>query len=473
MFSKLYKWHHRIGLLVALPILGWCISGLTHPMMAHLFRIEPAQKFIQPTAIQLDSTTIPLTQALQKHGIDSIVNFRLIQYQGATYYQIVQASQPTVYIHTQHNTMLDNGDQLYASYLARYFLGDSSSTIQAIQLLDEFTFEYKFINRLLPVYKVSFERADKMDVYVSTHSSRLGTLNNNTRRACITTFSYLHNWSFLNAYPTAKLWLMLVFMGLSFFVAASGLVIYGFMWKSLSNNRASSPKASKARNWHRKIGLLVSISTLCFAFSGGYHALAKKNYQAAPTTAPYQYGVENLEQWSNLVAHLDGRLVKDISLAQFNGRAYFRVVWMDKRIEIGYFDCETLELLSKGEERYAIALAEQYTSLPKEKVLLTEPIYKFGGEYGFINKRLPVVKVKYNTPTVDHVYIETSSGKLATHVSTPKRREALSFLMLHKYHFLDPLGKKLRDTVIVGLILGILFVHILGIILWWRSYRKT
>jgi uncharacterized iron-regulated membrane protein len=467
MFNKLYKWHHRIGLLITIPILGWCLSGLTHPMMAHLFKIKPAKRFLMPQPVTLDSTSISLETALAEHDIKSFSNFRLINYQEQSYYQIIKEGEETSYINTATNTKLENGDALYAIYLARYFLGDQTSPITAVTKLDQFTFEYKFINRLLPAYKVSFDRGDGMDVYVETNSARLGTMNNRTRKTCIAIFSYLHNWSFLKGMPNLKLFLMLAFMAMAFFVAASGLTIYGFLWKTFQKQKPS--KSTKNRKWHRRIGLMVSISTLGFAFSGGYHALAKSNAaKVAPLAAPV-FASSTVKELPKLRNKLGGRLVKNISMAQIGTDYFFQVAWMEKATETSYFKTTNLEQLGKGEERYAIYLATKYSKLPSDKVLSTTAIQKFEGEYGFINKRLPVMKVQYDTEEQHSVYVETSTGKLAANISAPKRLEALSFLMLHKYHFIDPIGKTIRDIIIVSLILGIMLVNILGVVLWLKK----
>lgn len=467
MFNKLYKWHHRIGLLITIPILGWCISGLTHPMMAHLFKIKPAKRVLMPRSHTLDSTSISLEQAFVQHNIKEFSNFRLVHYQEQSYYQIIKEGAETIYINTATNTKLENGDEEYATYLARYFLGDDDSPIAGITKLNQFTFEYKFINRLLPVYKVSFERADKMDVYVETNSSRLGTMNNWTRKTCIAIFSYLHNWSFLQGMPNLKLFLMLAFMAMAFFVAASGLTIYGFLWKTFQEQKSS--KSTSNRKWHRRIGLMVSISTLGFAFSGGYHAFVKsKAAKVTPVVAPV-FVQSTIEQFPKLIDKIGDRLIKNISIVKIGTESFFQVFWMEKATETSYFNVATLERLGEGEERYAIHLASTYSKLPTDKILSTTSIQKFEGEYGFINKRLPVTKVQYDTKEKHSVYIETSSGKLAANISAPKRLEALSFLMLHKYHFIDPIGKTIRDIIIVSLVLGIMLVNILGFILWLKK----
>jgi hypothetical protein len=49
----------------------------------------------------------------------------------------------------------ENGDKLYATYLARYFTQDSTSKVKSITLQKTFDGQYQPINHLLPVWKVS------------------------------------------------------------------------------------------------------------------------------------------------------------------------------------------------------------------------------------------------------------------------------------------------------------------------------
>lgn len=469
MIKKLYQWHHRLGLLVTLPILGWCISGLTHPIMANFFKIKPAHRAITIKAPQLDSLAPSLESVLEQQNSSSFQQVRWVQYAGQPYYQLIQAQQQARYLHQETGAVLPQGEEQYAKALAQHFLGDSSSAITGVERVEEFTSEYKYINRLLPVYKVSFDRADGMEVYVSTESSRLGTMNNNLRRMTMAIFSTLHNWDFLKAWPTTKTALMVLFMLLGFLAAASGLLVYGFMWKHFSEKRPDA----RHRRWHRRVGLAVALSTLAFTFSGGYHAFAKTQQERPVVVPAPSYTPSDFALLPVLKAKYKDRPVGNISLVTINEEHYFQIQWLLQHEPLGYFNTKDLQRISQGEERYALAQSKLYTQLPDANVVKTEAIVKFGGEYGFINKRLPVRKVTYDTPEKHAVYIETSTGALAAVMDNSKRLEALSFLMLHKYHFLDtPLGKKGRDVVIVLVVLLIMLVHILGVTLWWRHRKK-
>ena len=61
---------------------------------------------------------------------------------------------------------------------------------------------------------------------------------------------------------------------------------------------------------------------------------------------------------------------------------------------------------------------------------------------------------------------------MSMRTSTPGLIETLSFVNLHKFHFIDPLGKELRDYVLLGAILLILAVSVLGILLIRRKKKQ-
>ncbi|MFK7798533.1 MAG: hypothetical protein AB8E82_13860 [Aureispira sp.] len=461
--KTLYTWHYRLGLLVTIPILGWCISGLTHPIMANFFKIRPAQRTVEVQAPAVDSTAPNLKNILDRQHRQGFKQIRWITYKDEPYYQIIQDKKEALYFHQQTGKFLEDGDKGYAESLARYFLGDFSSTIVGVERVDAFTQEYRFINRLLPVYKVRFARSDGMEVYVSTESSRLGTMNDNWRKQSMALFAALHNWTFLQNWPVLKLSLMLLFMLAGFLAAGSGLLIYGVFWNQLNAQRLDAG----TRRWHRRLGLLVALSTLGFTFSGGYHALAKVQEKPLRTVPAPLYTAEDLTLLPILKAKFADRPVGNVSLVKLEGQTFFQVQWLLQQEPAAYFNTKNLERISQGDERYALAQSKLYTQLPDSEVINTEEIVKFGGEYGFINKRLPVRKINYKTPQNHAVYVEPSTGKIAAVIEDSKRAEAFSFLMLHKYHFLNtPLGKKGRDVVLVSLILMIMLVHILGVLLW-------
>ena len=110
-----------------------------------------------------------------------------------------------------------------------------------------------------------------------------------------------------------------------------------------------------------------------------------------------------------------------------------------------YLHLPDLAILKQGEIMYAHYLANQFSGNSENDILKTEVINKFAGEYGFINKLLPVTKVGYGKNLNERYYVETASGKLSVKINDLEMLEGYSFAFLHKHEFLTPLGKAVKD----------------------------
>lgn len=148
--------------------------------------------------------------------------------------------------------------------------------------------------------------------------------------------------------------------------------------------------------------------------------------------------------------------------------AYFRT-WYGGGLQ--YRNALDGELLADGERLHALALAAQYmpTNAPVKAVRAVD---SFNDEYGFVNKRLPVVAVDYERSDHLSVYVEPRSGALATVVRDADRYEGFSFAFLHKWNFIDGLGHTVRDIIAACFAAGIAATFILGMTLFLRRARR-
>lgn len=462
---RLYQWHRKISLVILIPVIMWTISGLMHPMMAHWFRPRIQNTFLKTPPVHQKAFQVTLREALQQNQLSAFKNFRIVQFLGHTYYQVKTGKHRFVYLNTQDGKLLKNGDKKYAEYLARYFLGDQESAIKSITLLTKYTKEYKFINRLLPVYKISFKRRDRMDLYIDTSSGRLGTFNTKGRKVFLWVFSVFHNFSFLDFNPVLRITLQIVLSSIIFLSALSGLVIYGLFWRRFRKIR---PKDEQGilRKYHRQIGVAVSIVAFTFAFSGAYHAAMKytpdnRNDFYVENT----FTLQDLPKNNQVVFSGYPKGIQDLSLVKMPEGIFYQVTATNTKgvKNITYLHTVTGQALEQGDARYARFLVGKFHGKTEISMLQAEKVTRFGGEYGFINKRLPVQKIALDTP--DHLtyYVETTTSRLAAKVVDAQRREGFSFAFLHKYHALDGLGKNIRDFVMALAALGVLVTSLFGI----------
>ena len=99
----------------------------------------------------------------------------------------------------------------------------------------------------------------------------------------------------------------------------------------------------------------------------------------------------------------------------------------------------------------------------------TEWITKFAKEYGFIFKRIPVIKVQMSDADQTRYYIEPATGILSAKVRNIDGFEGFIFAYLHKWSF-ESVNKDLRDILVSLFAFSNIVVALLGFYLFTRRY---
>jgi hypothetical protein len=464
--QNFYKWHRIFGLIALVPVIMWTLSGLSHPFMSNWLRPEIAREVYKPVPLKT-KPTLSIRQVLDKNGINRLINIGQVCFQGDCYYQVLGTDSAYNYYSANTGVLLPDGDKLYATYLARFFSQDSLSKIKSIRLQKTFDGHYQPINHLLPVWKVAFDRADGMDVYIETGQSRMGTFNNNTRKVMLTVFEQLHTWDFLATIGGDQFRnvVLLVIVSILFFSLLSGLTIYAFFWKKFKtatqNRRADKRSDTRfVHRFHRQIGLIVSFVMFTFIISAAFHLIVKLR-NTGPAQKAYKQQISSKDLvYSNLLLPVADTLIKNTGVVKLNDSIYYQV--SDTKKNVNYFNTTTGAQLANGDKLYATALSSFYLTTGKNTAgkAKVSQIRQFDNEYGFINKRLPVQKVSY--PDGENWYLETTTSQLATKVAGIDRAEGLSFIFLHKYFGMTWAGKNIRDVVSMLAALGVLVVSLFG-----------
>jgi len=538
MRKKIYPLHRRLSIIIAIPVLLWAISGFMHPVMTNI-RPAIATQGIPPVAIDTGRVRFPLAEALRKHHIDSFSALRLVHIDTNWFYQVQplpggtgsdaanQIARVPIYISCTNGNVLIAGDWLYAQYLARQFLegaapykfsahspahvelaipvslhaahdccGAATETVlnpvkgakvANVSMVKAFDNEYKPINRLLPVYRVSFHRPDGIRVYVETTQDRFSFAMDNRRAIFDEIFRLFHTWGWLDFLGKGRLAVELLVALTALFTAVLGIYIF-FTTRSA---RAPGNGLVKARRNHRYTAIVASLFTLLWTFSGSFHAFSKfrddtrDRYFASPHFAAEMASCD----WSRLQAACTrqqagyARPITNVSLVQMNGDNYWRVSMLPEKAaahkdlmkdartampSVTYIRVSDCAVLPDGDARYAASLATQFSQRPKGDIRSVEPITSFGDEYNFTDKRLPVWKVSYAASHNERLYIETSTGRLASKADDRTVVEGYSFSIFHKHHFMDWGGKTVRDISTMFWALMQIVLVTIGLVLWFR-----
>lgn len=494
LFAFCYHWHQKVGLFVALAIIAWGLSGLAHPIMSRI-TVKPAAFAapVEPVAIPAAAQTADIRAMISAHPqLQQFDGIRVFQWQGDPIAQIINGTQVD-YLNIADGTLMNDGDHQYGEFLARHFSDKKQTAIHSIETITAFDDQYTYINRLLPVLKVQFADEANTTAYIDTRHSRLATLMDDTKVATSLFFRWLHSWSW---FPdgAVKLFVMGLLLVLGFLISLAGILVYVVMWR----RRALKPSAPIGRRLHRGMSVFSAVAALAFSASGLFHLILNQNNAEhawqAQTQLPSSGKVSQLlpVNLSQLLDTQPSTPVKDITLVSYLGDLYWRInPLIDRRgahqhHHNGEHESHAPEPTSEykaasanpaspaiNDHMMATHIAQSLVpELSKTDIKEITLVTQFAGEYGFVRKRLPVYGVHFDNAEQNSVYVEISSQTLSANVNNTDRVEGFSFAYLHKWHFLDGLGKNTRDAILALFACCIALASGIGCWRYWCTRRN-
>ena len=475
---RLMTWHHRLGLAAVAAVLMSSFSGLLHPIMVYLQPV-PAT-YDANLQVKLPAEMKSVGDILAPLGAREVTALRVVAHAGKTAYQVELAGDAERrYVDAIDGRVIADGDRLYAEQLARIFLGDPNSAIAGAAVITRFDHEYSYINRVLPVWRVQFERPDGMRVFVDTGADRIGALADRTKAALAFTFVHLHRWQWLETIaPTFRL----LFLAILFIAALLTMIAGTLLYISRRKNSARG-----VRRGHRWVGIAVARFALAFAVSGLIHLLYKGlRYDAAQRVvvapAPLPVAKVTLTPFEAL-KRARKTVVRSIALVAVEGEPWYRIETDRSSSQVAahhgagahhaegtgsggavYMSAVSGRLLYHGETRHAVEQARRVPggSAPIETV---KRIDQFNAEYDFSFKRLPVERIALADGRA--VFVDIQDGTVAAVIDNADRSESWIFNHIHKGEWLAAIiGGNLRDAVAMALALSVALASLLGLMLY-------
>lgn len=488
-------WHRRIGIVTCLGVFLWGISGMSHPIMS---RLQPAPVAFSAPAQQIHLSAIANpTRILSHEHIARFTRLSIVDISGKSYFRISENSnKPARYFAADKEDgivqrELINGDEIYAKQLAKHYTGLPESSITNARYITEFNEDYLPVNQILPVWKVEFTGGQHLRAYVDTDQARLSTLIDDTRSKLTKLFRFGHNWSFAEQLPRAQLTIMALALFLALFSACSGLYLYVRQRHHVKQRLIVKP----LRRWHRRLGLIVAISTLLFATSGLIHLIIsyQQQHRALVTKLNGYFLTKNLSDlaWQQLGSRpvnkidLVGAVNNPMWLIQdAMPKAHVAALSQEHEHHHEHSPSATsvngMSLINATDSHITIsnvidlakAKAAVYANQLANQIVNAEMINKFEGEYGFFFKRLPVVKVQFKGEGNPRYYIEPSTGVLAAKITDSDALEGWIFAYIHKWNFIS-FNHDLRDFLAALFALGNVMVAFMGMLMFANLGKKS
>ncbi len=429
--------HKTLAWVAGVVAVLWAATGFLHPVMSWTAP-RAAVQAPPDTPLDLQGVQAP-APLLAAQGLDQTTLVRLIMIDDTPVWLAADPQRPTrLALDARTGQLRPEAEERHAQALARHYANQPDTEVSSARLITAFSTDYPSVNRLLPVWEVRFDTPDGLTLYVDPGMDRLAAVTNDQRRVLLSVFQNVHTLKFLEPVEPLRL-------ALNFALVGAVLVTTGFGAVMLLRARG--------RGLYRVHTVLAWIAlpvTLMFTTSGLFHLVVTNNLSPEAPPASQAFDVSALSA--------PPTASPDIAISHL---AASGGVW---RIEASgrgfYLDPALID------ESRARALAGADEAAPVSLVT------RFGGDYGFLNKRLPVWRVEGPEGAV---FVDVREGLIAGahHADPVKALEGWSFDNLHKWEFLNPLGRRNRDYATMSATGVIILTALFGVALLLRRRRTV
>ncbi|GLQ30356.1 hypothetical protein [Litoribrevibacter albus] len=235
------RWHRRIAYVIWLPLFAWSISGGYHLIQAAYvdapagIKLNPVFDFgrFAEAASLVEVGNSDVSKTLNELSGKSILSASLMNLEGQLVYRLSVANRPdnepadpqahsneaegphshhqqlvkkyqgnpsektSVYVDAFSLSEVAVSDKERAVSLAVQFAGLPEDSVTSVEKVSHFGPDYDFRNKRLPVWKVSFDDEDQMQLFVDPATNVLVDQTRSVDRAERWSFSVLHKWNHL------------------------------------------------------------------------------------------------------------------------------------------------------------------------------------------------------------------------------------------------------------------------------------
>ena len=467
MSKKVFlQWHRRLSWLGGFVVLCWAISGICHPLMAWFG--PQAAKMFPPAAMFSADSLGSLADIVETNGIKEARVLRVVPTADAPVLQLTETeASARRYFDLASGAEYPAFDEAQARWLASYYTGRSNDDVESVHFVTAFTGEYPAVNRLLPVYRIQYRGSDALTAFVHTETSALAALNNRNKAMIQGVFLQLHTWAWLDASGHGRVLLIALFMLTLFLMAAAGLSLLLL----LKQRRIADAR----RRWHRLLGYVLFLPLLGWSASGFYHLLQSQYVE--PVSGLRLGSTFSVDELAPLATNLPAARLTALSVVPGpEGRLYYRAAlaaddeavsrnarFQGRAVEQGalYFDTGNGHPADISDADIVQALVKQWRG--DADVLSIEKLHRFGPDYDFRNKRLPVWQVNVNDAEASQLFLDPATGVLVDQSRSTDRLERWVFSIFHKWNHLTGItGREGRDGLIVVILLLAILASALG-----------
>lgn len=478
---QLYLWHRWLGIGLCLLMALWFVSGVVmlyvgYPKLTSSERLEhlPALPAICCAEVPAQWAQLPLQR------------LRLSSLGGQPFYLLELADGRRVTLDARSGEPLERADEAWALTGARQYAGDVPLRYRG-QFEEDVWTHSRALDAERPLHLVELGDAERTWLYLSSRTGEVVRDASLQERRRNWVGAWLH-WLYplREGFGFENGWRVLM-IGLSLLgtaMAVLGMVVGVMRWRFRRpyRNGSRSPYPGGWLRWHHIGGMLFGVVLVAWIFSG----------------------FMSMRPWgtTDSRSRLDASLIQGGSLRAADISLPVTRVLQLLRVELDVVELEWRRLHgsaylvardASGNSRmlHGEALLHQF---PREQLLDAARVmapaialdsdwlerfdsYYFARDaqsmYGFQNRPLPVLRVRFDDPEQNWVYLDPASGEIVARHDQRQRIGRWLFNLLHSWDW-HPLLERplLREALIIAFSLGGMLICISGTVLGWRRLRR-
>lgn len=479
--------HRYLGFALSLLFVIWFLSGFGMMYVKYPTMLQNERLQNLPVA-DLSHADLSLKEALAKAGItDTLRAVRLGMLLDRPVYRITTIQNKNLAIYADNGELLTPTDTTLAQKLAIAFLKNryQPKNIETLTEIDQWMAGARSMGYQPPVHRLKMNDPEETYIYVSTQTGEVVQMVNAKQRF-LAWLGPIPHW----IYPTVllrnrPLWndIIIWTSSLGTLMCIAGIAMGFIRYKRKNKDSlAFSPYKKKWFRWHHYTGFIFGIFAFTWVFSG---LLSMTPWDWAPFT---RLNPDENRQWTGGVFNpglfkqspskasaifRNNLALKEIHYTQLQGKPYYQGYQDEQHTQLllaNNSSCNAFELFPSRPFIQAIRALNPTVNLSEAVVLSDYDDYYYSKNR---DKRLPVLRVKMDTPEKAWYYVDLKTGQVVLKHEKKSRLERWLYHGLHSLDFSFILYKRpLWDIIVIILMLGGLAASSTGLVLTWKWLRR-
>ena len=488
----LYLLHRWAGIALCIVMALWFFSGVVMMYVGYP-KLTPQERLQHLPALSLGECCVSPAAALAAAGVKGGPDeMRLAMVAGAPRYLIRKGREQWFAVDARSGTAVTRVGPEDALRAAREYADEHRVTLVETLLEDAWTHS-RALDAHRPLYRIAIPDSVGTEVYVSSRTGEVVRDSTATERGWNRVGAWLH-WLYMfrgNAFDPAWTDIVIYISLAATLMAMLGTWIGILRWRVRDVYRKGGshiPYREPWMRWHHILGLVFSVATILWIFSGlmsmnpwkvftPAHRAHDNAAFAGGKLDPAAFRRSPQEVLAQAGANFG--TVKELQWHWFDGKPWFIAYDAAGRTQALPGDAEGAPLTVFDFDVLAAAAAK---SIPGARVTKVSVLREYDNWYidraqhtmlGHVERRLPILRVEFDDAANTWLHVDPYTATIHNHIDNHGRWKRWLFAAFHSWDLRGLIDRRpLWDALMIGFSLGGFALCVTSVVIGWRRIRR-